>query len=74
MPKHLFSICSNLVSIDQFSNNLSIFHILEQISSSKLPFTFPQLFVTTLWQRYKNEEAIEFEMKITLNVLKRLSE
>lgn len=64
MPKLLFSICCQLFSIDHLSNNLSLFHIIEQLQSSQFPFQFPQLFVASLWQRQEKEKNEKFEVKI----------
>jgi len=64
MPKLIFSTCSQLVSIDQISNNLSIYHIVEELSSSQFPFQFPRIFVTSLWQRYEDEKNVIFELRI----------
>lgn len=64
MPKLLFLSCSHLVSIDKITNNLSVYHIIEQINIPNFPFVFPQLFITSLWQRSNEEENLEFEVKI----------
>jgi len=64
MPKLLFSICSELASIDAISNNISIFNILEDLQSPKFPITFPRIFITSLWQRKKDEAGMKFEALI----------
>ena len=64
MPNLLFSICSELVSLDRITNNISIFNVLEDFTSNKFPFVFPRLFITTLWQRKSDEKNIEFEARI----------
>jgi len=65
MPKLLFLSCSQLVSIDKITNNLSVYHIIEQLNIPSFPFIFPQIFITSLWQRSSGEENLEFELKIS---------
>ncbi len=64
MPKLLHSICSELISLDRITNNISIFNVLEDITSKSFPFVFPRFFITSSWQRKSDEKNIEFEARI----------
>jgi len=66
MAKLIFSICSESVSIDALTNNVSIFHIIENIKSVKFPVTFYRLIITSEWQREVGEEDMEFESRAQL--------
>jgi hypothetical protein len=58
----LLALCAAGVSIDRFSNRLSIFNVLEQLSSSGFPVWVPELtFVVVL--RKENDEAQRFQTR-----------
>jgi hypothetical protein len=61
MPKIIFSACSQLVSVDHYTNTLSLFHIIEQLNSKTFPFLWPQMFISSLWKRENQEEGLNFE-------------
>jgi hypothetical protein len=55
VPRLLFMIPSESLSIDQASNRLSLFNVLEQVNLPRFPAIVPQLCVTILWQRERDE-------------------
>ncbi len=66
MPKIIFSTCSQLVSVDRFTNTLSLFHMIEQLNAPSFPFRMPQMFVSVLWQREPQDEGLKFESVVRL--------
>jgi len=59
MPRLLLFLPSESVSIDQQTNRLSVFHVLEQINLPQFPATLRELFIVTLWQRNRNEQPTD---------------
>lgn len=66
MPELILSACSQLVSVDRFTNTLSLFNIIEQINAPTFPFVMPQIFVASIWQRSDAEQGFPFESHIFL--------
>jgi hypothetical protein len=56
MPRLLLFVPSESVSIDQQTNRLSVFHVLEQINLPSFPATLRELYIVTLWQRNRSED------------------
>lgn len=51
MPRLVFALCCQSTSIDSRTNNVSIFHIIEQLQFQGFPAILPFLEIVTLWQR-----------------------
>ena len=64
MPKLILLACSQLISVDQLTNTLSLFSIIEQVNLSGFPSRMPQIFVTSLWQRDEQEKDLSYESSI----------
>jgi len=57
-------VCAEGVSIDQRTNNLSIFSIFKEIVSVGFPFIFPRLTVVTMLQRDAEDPDPQAELRI----------
>jgi hypothetical protein len=61
MPKILFCACSQLVSVDRYTNTLSLFQIIEQVNAGTFPLRLPELFISSLWKREDGDAGLPFE-------------
>jgi hypothetical protein len=59
MPSLLLFVPTESLSIDQGSNRLSLFNVLEQINVANFPARLAQICLVTLWQRDRNESKDE---------------
>lgn len=64
-----FSICAQSISIDQLTNRVSIFNVLEQIVVPAFPVIVPELVLFALIQREDEPVDLDFacSMRITAN-------
>lgn len=53
----LFALCAAGVSVDRFSNRLSIFNVLEQLSAPGFPIWVPELAFVVVLRRDDNDES-----------------
>jgi uncharacterized protein DUF6941 len=51
MPRLRFAVCCQSSSIDSRTNNISLFHILEQIQFQGFPGVFPFVEIVSFWER-----------------------
>jgi hypothetical protein len=61
MPRLLFFIISESVSVDQRTNKLSIFNVLEELQTVQFPALLPQCAATSLWFRQPGDEDEDFQ-------------
>ncbi len=65
MPQLLFALCCHSTSIDSRTNNVSIFHIIEQLQFQSFPAVFPFLEIVTHWRR-ETDQLQTFTQRIRL--------
>ncbi|HUD11334.1 MAG TPA: hypothetical protein VMS08_02910 [Candidatus Saccharimonadia bacterium] len=71
MIKHLWSVLANEVSVDQRTNNLSIFGVLEELTipvpeDIRLPTLVPlKHTIVSLWQKTRGEE-VNFSLSVQI--------
>lgn len=65
MPRLMFALCCQSSSIDSRTNNVSIFHILEQLQFQGFPAVFPFLEIVTHWQR-ETDQLETFTQRVRL--------
>lgn len=53
----LLALCAGGVSVDRFSNRLSIFNVLEQLPSPSFPVWVPELTFLVVLRRENNEDV-----------------
>lgn len=63
----LLFISANSVSVDQQRNTLSIFHIIEELSSPAFPFALPSFFVAALFSRTGEEPNVAEGAEIVIS-------
>jgi hypothetical protein len=54
--------------IDQRTNNVSIFNVLEQINVSTLPITLPKIAAVTLWEAQEGDAENDFQAKLLVHM------
>ncbi len=54
-------VVSEGVSIDQLTNQLSLFNILEQVASTKFPFPLPFAAAVSLWVAEDGDDSRDFQ-------------
>jgi hypothetical protein len=58
--------CAQLVSIDQRTNSLSLFNLIEEINLPAFPFAFPYMTVAVLLLREANEPSAPANLSLRL--------
>jgi hypothetical protein len=64
MIRHLYTIASQLVLLDQISNLASFIHEVEGLTVPQLPGSAPQIHITTLWYSDSPGESLEARHRI----------
>jgi hypothetical protein len=67
MPHLEYFVVSQSISVDQYKNRVSIFHIYEEISYKSFPTYIALLAITTLWDIDEDERDKEFSGEIVLS-------
>jgi len=66
MPRLLFVSASLSTAVDQRSNQLSLFHMVEQFNPPKYPAILPYFEVVTLWQKETGDNDGRFEQRLRM--------
>jgi hypothetical protein len=61
MPKLEYFVVSESVSVDQTTNRVSLFNVLEDVRSPEFPVTIPQIVATTAWNREPSDGDIDYQ-------------
>ena len=56
--KILFAICSESVSVDRYTNKLSIFSVVDRLASTSFPFWMPRLCISLAVKREDVDPAV----------------
>ena len=64
MPRLLFLAASLSTSVDQRTNQLSLFHLVEQFNPDRFPAVLPYFEVVCLWQRESGDDIHKFEQRV----------
>ena len=64
MPSLEYFIVGESVSIDQMTNRVSIFHVLEEIHASTFPVVIPQLTAVAHWNMLDGEIGNDYQVQI----------
>ncbi len=67
MPQLEYFLISESISIDQISNRISIFHVLEEARSPVAPFHITELVATSAWNL--EEDEIGREIQVSLRII-----
>jgi hypothetical protein len=63
-----FFVVSEGVSVDKFTNQLSLFNVLEQAAGTDFPFVLPFIAAVSLWIREAGDDNRDFQcmLRVTL--------
>jgi hypothetical protein len=56
--KVLLFLCSESYALDQVSNRLSIFHVMDGLNSAAFPISIPGMALSSLWERDAQDPMI----------------
>ena len=73
MARLEFFVVSEGISVDQFTNRLSLFNILEEVASPNFPFVLPSAVAVSLWmmEAGDDERDLQCMLRVTMpNVAK----
>ena len=65
MPKIEYFVVSESISSDQDTNNVSIFHIFEDVYG-RLPLTIPRLVATSCWSISQDDKGKDFQVALKI--------
>lgn len=63
----LYSLCSESSAIDQSTNRVSMFHVIERINAASFPFFVPQIHYVTLFSR-EDSDPMKAEMEFRVSI------
>jgi hypothetical protein len=61
-----FIVCES-TSVDAENNQISMFHVLEDIFPDKLPFMLPRIDAVCLWNLDPEDVAVDFQANLTIS-------
>lgn len=67
MPTLEYFIIAESCSVDQNTNSLSLFHILEELHVPGLPFVLPQLVAVSSWNLADDEIGNEYQLLLRVH-------
>lgn len=67
MPTLEYFLVSESISVDQNTNNVSLFGVLEELSGP-LPFLVPKLVATSSWNMSEGEEDRDFQVTLQIRL------
>lgn len=67
MPKLEYFLVAESVSIDQASNSLSLFHVLEEVHSLGLPVLVPRMTAVSTWLVSPEEFGQDFQSTLVVH-------
>ena len=68
MPKIEYFVVCESVSIDQTTNTMSVFHVLEQINSPHFPIVLPRLTAVAHWNACEGDNDRDFQVGIIVTL------
>ena len=68
MPKLEYFLVSESVSVDQGTNRVSLFNILEEFRPNQFPTSIPQAIVTSAWNYESGDENIDYQVKVRISL------
>ncbi len=64
MPKLEYFVIAESVSVDQSTNRISFFNVLEEVHTPKFPVLIPQLVVVAAWNAEEGDLGSDFQSTI----------
>ena len=68
MARLEYFVVSRSVSVDQMTNNTSIFEILEQIHGKSFPIRIEECVATSLWLAEPGDDVSDFQFKLRVTL------
>jgi hypothetical protein len=68
MARLEFFVVSQGVSVDKFTNQLSLFNVLEQVVTPDFPFPLPFAVAVSLWMKEEGDESRDFQCMLRVNL------
>ncbi len=68
MARLEYFVVAESVSIDQLTNRVSIFNILERIQAPAFPLTFPKLMAVSLWEEDEIDSERQYQVVIRITL------
>jgi hypothetical protein len=66
MPKLEYFIVCESVSVDQQTNRVSLFNVIEEVWSSRFPATISQAIATSAWHREPADEHVDYQVQLRI--------
>ena len=60
MPEHVFTLAARGLSVDNQTNTLTVFAVVEQLGAHAFPAAVPEMALVSLWKREPGEEGVAF--------------
>lgn len=62
MAKLEYFLVAESVSVDQKTNRISFFNVVEQVNASKFPVTIPQIIAVAAWNAAEGDDEKDFQV------------
>ena len=66
MARLEFFVVSKAVSIDQTTNQMSVFEILEEMTTSSFPVQIPSLVAISLWRQEQGDQEQDYQLLLQI--------
>lgn len=66
MPRLEYFLVAEGISVDRATNRLSVFNVFEELSSPKLPLSWPQLVAASCWEILPEDTGKDFQATLRI--------
>ena len=66
MPRLEYFIVSESISVDQRTNRVSVFNVVDELQVSQFPATIPQVVATSAWNREPSDEDTDYQAMLRI--------
>jgi len=66
MPKLEYFIVADSISVDQTTNRMSVFHVLEEVHAPLFPIVIPRLAAVAHWNAEEGDVDRDFQVRIII--------
>jgi hypothetical protein len=67
MPELEYFLVAESISVDQETNRVSIFNVLEELQADSVPFVYPSLIAISSWNLAEDELGGDFQVMLRVN-------
>jgi len=68
MPSFEYFLVAESASIDQLSNRISLFHVLEEFKIPEFPFNIHKLVAVSSWNWEEGDDEVDFQSMVSVSV------